>query len=78
MDGRQLLAWILVGAGAFSICGGLFDWEWFMNSRRAQFWLKAFGRRGARIFYVVLGVVIVTLGSMMALGVLSSSSDIGK
>ena len=72
MDRRDLLAWILVGAGVFSISGALFDWDWFMNSRRAQLWLKLFGRQGTRIFYGVLGVAIVALGLMMAFGVIAS------
>ena len=38
-------AWglIIVLAGVFSIAGGAFDWEWFMNHRKARAicWLEA-------------------------------------
>jgi hypothetical protein len=66
MDRKDILTWILVSAGAFSICGGAFDWDWFMNSRKAQFWLKLFGRQGARMFYVILGVVIAAIGVIVS------------
>lgn len=30
-------------AGAFSMAGGIFDWDWFMNNRRAWLFVKLFG-----------------------------------
>ena len=72
MDRRDLLGWIVVGAGLFSISGAVIDWDWFMNNRRAQLWLKLFGRQGTRIFYGVLGVVIAAIGSLMVSGVVAS------
>ena len=61
---------ILVAAGAFAICGGIFDWEWFMNSRRAWLVVTIFGRGGARIFYAALGALFVLMGLAMTVGII--------
>ncbi len=71
MDRNHLLALILAGAGLFSIAGAVLDWEWFMTNRKAAFWVKRFGRNGARIFYGILGAAITTLGILLATGVLA-------
>ena len=65
MGRNDLLAWVLIGVGAFSIGGGVFDWDWFMNNRKAWLWVRLFGRKRARIFYVVLGGVIAGAGVWM-------------
>jgi hypothetical protein len=53
---------ILVGAGLFSIAGGIFNWDWFMSHRRAALFVRLFGRMGARIFYILLGILIAAIG----------------
>ena len=65
---------LLIAVGLFSVCGGAFDWDFFLNSRKAQFYVSIFGRTGARIFYVILGIAFAVLGTMMALGVLKDAS----
>ena len=64
---------ILVAGGLFSICGAAFDWDWFINSRKAQFFVAILGRTGARIFYGVLGVVVVIMGTLITLGILKDA-----
>lgn len=61
---------LLVAAGAFSMAGAYFDWEWFMMSRRARLMVMIFGRNGARIFYGLLGGAIAVAGIMFTAGVL--------
>ncbi|MEO1134086.1 MAG: immunity 17 family protein [Cyanobacteria bacterium J06639_1] len=53
---------LLILAGLFSAAGGFFNWNWFMNSRRARFFSAIMTRTGARIFYVILGLAIAGLG----------------
>ena len=60
----------LIAAGIFSICGALFDWEWFMNHRKAQFFNRIWGRQGTRIFYGALGVAISAIGIAATTGAL--------
>lgn len=65
---------ILVAGGLFSICGAAFDWDFFILSRKAQFFVSIFGRNGARVFYFILGLIIVVMGAMMTLGVLKDAA----
>jgi hypothetical protein len=61
---------IFVAAGIFSICGAAFDWDWFINSYKARFFVAIFGRTGARIFYGLLGIAIVVMGALMMLDIM--------
>ena len=62
MATNLLTAFLIVLVGLFTAAGGLFDWNWFMLSRRARLIVRIFGRGGARIFYMILGAVIVVFG----------------
>lgn len=62
--------YLILAAGLFSMAGGLFNWSFFIHSRKARIWVKFLGERGARIFYVVLGAGIVTVGALLATGVI--------
>lgn len=59
---------LFAAAGIFSICGAVFDWDWFMNNRRARFFVSIFGRNGARLFYIVLGMLLIVFGILLASG----------
>ncbi len=57
---EPMIAGIFLGVmGCFSIAGAVFNWNWFMNSRRAAFLVKIMGRNGARVFYILLGTAIL-------------------
>lgn len=49
-------------AGAFAIAGGILNWDWFMEHRRARIFVRLLGRQGARVLYALLGVAIIGLG----------------
>lgn len=49
-------------AGIFTIICAYCDFDWFMNNYRASFFVTIFGRDGARIFYIILGVLLVIIG----------------
>ena len=58
--------------GVFAVLGGIFaifcavnDYDWFMNSSKAEFFVKTFGRDGARIIYIALGIFLTILGIIM-------------
>ena len=63
---------LLVGAGIFALCGAGFDWEWFMNHHKARLFVTLFGRMGARIFYGILGLVLVVMGALLTIGAIVS------
>lgn len=65
---------ILVAGGIFSICGAVFDWDWFINHYKAQFFVTLIGREGARIFYGILGAVLVVMGALITVGILRDAN----
>ncbi len=67
------MGWFFVGIGLFAIAGATFDFEWFMNHRKARIFVSMLGRGGARILYGALGTGLVVLGGLMIAGVLSPS-----
>lgn len=76
-QGDLTMNWVgllLAAAGVFSFCGGALDWSFFMESRKARFFVAILSRTGARIFYVLLGLALVVFGVLMALGIVESSS----
>ena len=56
---------IMVFGGLFSIFCSIMNFNWFIENPKASLFLKLFGRTGARIFYIVLGIFI-TVGAVMA------------
>jgi ABC-type Fe3+ transport system permease subunit len=48
--------------GFFALNVALSDWEEAQKNYRAVLVVKAFGRKGARAFYMILGVILVALG----------------
>ena len=65
---QQAMPYLVMFAGVFSIAGAVKDWDWFMNNRRAALFVSLFGRQGARVFYGVLGVVLIGLGGFLMRG----------
>ncbi|MEL7531676.1 MAG: immunity 17 family protein [Bacteroidota bacterium] len=52
---------LLVAFGSFTIIASALNWDFFFEHRKAQFFVKTFGRNGARIFYSVLGIGFIAL-----------------
>jgi small neutral amino acid transporter SnatA (MarC family) len=67
LDSSYFQLLLIAGGGLFSIAGAVFNWDWFMNNDRAQPFVNFFGREGARVFYVVLGLVLIVLGVVIFL-----------
>ncbi len=63
---------ILIGAGLFTAAGGAFNWDWFMNSGKARFFVKTLTRNGARIMYGVIGAGLAVVGVLILLGIIES------
>ena len=66
----KLWGLFFLAVGVFSVCAGLFNWEWFMNARKARFVVRVFGTNGARIFYGLLGAGLIVLGVLGLTGVI--------
>lgn len=70
----NLMGLFFVGAGLFSMAGAWFNWNWFMNARKARFMVKILSRNGARIFYGGLGFGLLIFGILGTLGVIDLSN----
>lgn len=59
---------VAIGIGLFALASAAFNWDWSYQLWKAR-WVEArFGRRGARIFYAILGTVMIALGLALAGG----------
>ncbi|VGO21392.1 immunity 17 family protein [Pontiella sulfatireligans] len=66
------MGWILIAVGAFAMAGGICNWDWFMNDKKARLIVKVFSRDGARIFYGILGLLILVAGLLGTVGVIDA------
>ena len=64
---------LIVAGGLFSMAGGVLDWDWFMNHRKARFMCAILTRNGARIFYVLLGLGLAIFGGLLTAGVIQDA-----
>jgi small neutral amino acid transporter SnatA (MarC family) len=53
---------LLVLGCLFIVAAGIFDWDWFMTHRKAAIVVNLLGRNGARIFYIVIGIIMAVIG----------------
>ncbi len=60
----------IAAIGGFCIAAAAFDWNFFMNHRKARVFVELFGRGGARIFYGALGLAIGIVGVLVGMGIL--------
>lgn len=50
---------LFVVAGLLSLLASLFNWNWFFTAQNAQLIVRNVGRQRARLFYGVLGIVMM-------------------
>lgn len=63
MDVKEIvMAVVVMLIGLFPICGAIFNWEWFFSNYKARGIVNIFGRTGARIFYVIIGLLLMGIG----------------
>jgi hypothetical protein len=66
---------VFVAAGGFSIVGAVKDWEWFMGSSKAWLFVALLGRKGARVFYGLLGFALIVLGAAFLAGIIGPGRE---
>ena len=50
---------IFVVVGLLAILASLFNWDWFFRSQNSQFIVQNVGRKRARLFYALLGLLMI-------------------
>ena len=53
---------IAVLAGLFCVICAACDYGPFMKDKKAKFWVDLLGRKGARVFYIIFGLIICGIG----------------
>lgn len=53
---------IFIALGAFSLIAAIFNFDWYFETSGATTFVNKFGRKGARIFYALLGVALIGCG----------------
>lgn len=62
METETLFSLVLcIGGGTFAILASIFNWDFFFENRKATIFISMFGRKGSRIFYAILGLVLFVL-----------------
>ncbi len=59
---HYLLQGIFVLVGLLAILAALFNWDWFFTAHNTQFVVNNVGRSRARLFYAVLGLLMIATG----------------
>ena len=63
---------LIIAAGLLTMFSGIMNWDWFINRRRSTFLVALLGRTGARLFFILLGMIVTSIGLLLATGVLTS------
>ncbi len=69
---------IFILIGVFTFCGAWFEWNFFFKSRKAQTIVKLFGMKGAKIFYLVLGIAFFSVGLLDLIGIIDIPLKLGR
>ncbi len=59
MTMHYVIQGIFVLTGILSLLAALLDWDWFFTADNTRFIVQRVGRRQARLFYGVLGVILI-------------------
>ena len=59
MTGQYIVQGIFALAGITSLLSSLLNWNWFFTAQNAQLIVRNVGRRRARLFYGLLGVIMI-------------------
>ncbi|KAA6336006.1 hypothetical protein EZS27_015803 [termite gut metagenome] len=59
MTPQYIVQIIFIVAGLIASLASVFDWNWFFNAQNTRFIVQNVGRGRARLFYGVLGVVLI-------------------
>ena len=59
MTGQYIVQGIFALAGITSLLASLLNWNWFFTTCNAQTIVRNVGRGRARLFYGILGVIII-------------------
>lgn len=59
---EYFILFLFIALGAFSLIASAFNFEWYFQTSGAMTFVNKFGRKGARIFYALLGAALIACG----------------
>jgi small neutral amino acid transporter SnatA (MarC family) len=68
MNPQYIVQGIFITAGLVALLASVFDWNWFFSAQNTKFIVDHFGRTRARIFYGVLGVILMGMAIVIGIG----------
>ena len=69
MAGHYIIQALFVLVGLLALLAALFNWDWFFTAQNTQFVVANVGRKQARLFYAVIGVLMMATGVFFFLSV---------
>ncbi|MGN0594122.1 MAG: Imm17 family immunity protein [Hominimerdicola sp.] len=57
-----IMALVMFAVGLFTLISSLKEAKWFFENRKAKPFVDMFGFKGAKIFYIILGIIFILLG----------------
>lgn len=68
MESNQIVGIITVLIGMFTFVASSLNLEFFFNNKRAEAFIKLFGRKGTRLFYIILGIFLMYVAYLIYMG----------
>ena len=59
MSMHYLIQGIFAMVGLLAIGASIFNWDWFFQSQNTRFIVSNVGRKQARLFYALLGILMI-------------------
>lgn len=59
---EYFILFLFIALGVFSVTAAAFNFEWYFQTSGAMTFVNKFGRKGARIFYALLGAALIACG----------------
>lgn len=59
---------MFIALGLFSVVAAIGNIEWYFRTEGARMFVRWWGRRGARVFYFLLGIALMAGGLLGLLG----------
>ena len=56
---HYILQTLFLLTGLTALLAAIFNWKWFFESENAAPVVKFFGRKGSRLFYGAIGIVLI-------------------
>ncbi|WP_321334770.1 immunity 17 family protein [uncultured Bacteroides sp.] len=74
MNPQYIVQGIFVVTGIVAVLAAALNWDWFFNAQNAQLIVRNVGRNRARLFYGILGAILISMAIFFYYQTRSTSS----